>query len=171
MLRIFNIDKGFKSPDQMFRQRHIPVFLAFALNNMQHLPVEVQVLEFDIADFHAPEAAAIYQTDEQLVFQEFGTLKHTPDLFPAEDYRKFLYFSNGGKVQKTIRQTFGFQQKPQPVNGMLKIRLRRGSAPLLQFKKVILHLFRIQLGRQGFKMQRQGRHMTGIIVERSGTSS
>lgn len=152
----------------MFRQRNIPVLAPFSLYNMQHLTVKIQMLKFDIPHFHAAQSTAVYQTDEQFMFQEFGTLKHTPDLFPTQDYRKFLHFSNGGKVQKTIRQTLSFQQEPKTVYSMLKIRLRRGSAPPLQFKKIIFDLFRIQFGGQSSKVKRQGRHMTGIIIKGSG---
>lgn len=153
----------------MFRQRHIAVFLTFTLYDMQHLPVKIQMLKFDIPDFHTTQAAPVDETDQQFVFQEFRRHKHTPDLFPAQDHRKFLHLWNGGKVQITIRQAFGFQQKPQPVDSVLKVRLRRCFGALLQFKKIIFDLFRIQLGGQSFKMHREGCHMAGIIVERFGT--
>ena len=54
---------------------------------------------------------------------------------------------------------------------MLKVSLRRCFGALLKFKKIILNLFRVQLGGQGFKMQRQGRHVTGIIIKGSGAFS
>ena len=71
-------------------------------------------------------------------------------------------------MEVAVRQAFGFQQKPQSVNGVFKVSLGRSFGALLQFKKLIFDLFGIQLGRQGFKMQCQGCHMPGIIVERSG---
>jgi len=64
-----------------------------------------------------------------------------------------------------VGQAFCLQQEPQAVDGMLKIRLRRRFGALLEFKQIILYLFGIQLGGQGFETQRQGCHMTGIIIE------
>ena len=110
----------------MLRQRYITVFASFTLNNMQYLSVKIQVLKFDIPHFHAAQSATVDQADEQFVFQEFGGLKHAPDLFAAQDYGQFFDFWNGGKVEVAVRQTFGFQQKPQSVNGMFKVRMRRG---------------------------------------------
>ena len=110
----------------MFGQGNIPVFAAFSLNDMQHLPVKIQMLKFDIPHFHAAQSATVDQADEKFVFQEFSTLKHAPDFFTAQDYGQFLDFWNRGKVEVAVRQTFGFQQKPQSVNGMFKVRLRRG---------------------------------------------
>ena len=110
----------------MLRQRYITVFASFTLNDMQHLSVKIQVLKFDIPHFHAAQSAPVDQANEQFVFQEFGGLKHAPDLFAAQDYGQFLDFWNRGKVEVAVRQTFGFQQKPQSVNGMFKVRLRRG---------------------------------------------
>ena len=110
----------------MFGQGNIAVFAAFSLHDMQHLPVEIQMLKLDIPYFHTAQSATVDQADEELVLQEFSTLKHPPDLFPAENYRKFLDFWNGGKMEVAVRQAFGFQQKPQSVNGMFKVRLGRG---------------------------------------------
>ena len=92
----------------------------------QHLPVEIQMLKLDIPYFHTAQSATVDQADEQFVLQEFGGLKHAPDLFAAQDYGQFLDFWNRGKVEVAVRQAFGFQQKPQSVNGMFKVRLRRG---------------------------------------------
>src|SRR5690606_17276314 len=130
----------------MFRQRNIPVLTPFSLYDMQHLPVKIQMLKFDIPYFHTPQSTAVNQSDEQFMFQEFGGLKHTPDLFPTQDYRMLLYFSNGGKVQKTIRQTLSFQQKAKSINGVFKVSLGRCFGALLKFKKIIFDLFRVQLG-------------------------
>ena len=110
----------------MFGQGNIAVFAAFTLHDMQHLPVEIQMLKLDIPYFHTAQSATVDQADEQFVFQEFGGLKHAPDLFAAQDYGQFFDFWNGGKVEVAVRQTFGFQQKPQSVNGMFKVRLGRG---------------------------------------------
>ena len=110
----------------MFRQGNVTVFAPFTLNNMQHLPVKIQMLKFDIPHFHAAQSAPVDEADEQFVFQEFGGLKHAPDLFAAQDYGQFLDFWNRGKVEVAVRQTFGFQKKPQSVNGMFKVRLGRG---------------------------------------------
>ena len=49
----------------------------------QHLPVEIQMLKLDIPHFHTAQSATVDQADEQSVFQEFGTLKHSPDFFTA----------------------------------------------------------------------------------------
>ncbi len=87
----------------MLRQRYITVLATFTLNDMQHLPVKIQMLKLDIPDFHAAQSAAVDESDEQFVFQEFGGLKHAPDLFPAENYRKFLDFWNGGKMEVAVR--------------------------------------------------------------------
>ena len=107
----------------MFGQGNIPVFAAFSLNDMQHLPVEIQMLKLDISYFHTAQSATVDQADEQFVFQEFSTLKHSPDLFAAQDYWQFLDFWNGGKVEVAVGQTFGFQKKPQSINGMFEVRL------------------------------------------------
>lgn len=110
----------------MFGQRNIAVFAAFSLHDMQHLPVEIQMLKLDIPYFHTAQSAPVNQSDEQFVLQEFGGLKHAPDLFAAQDYGQSLDFWNGGKVEVAVGQTFGFQQETQPVNSMFKVRLRRG---------------------------------------------
>ena len=127
----------------MLRQGNITVFPAFSLHDMQHFPVEVHMLKFNIPHFHAAQSAAVDEPDEQFVFQEFGGLKHTPDLFPTQDHRKFLDFWNGGKVEVAVGQTFGLQQKAESVNGMFEVRLGRCFGALLEFKQVIFHLFRI----------------------------
>ena len=49
----------------------------------QHLPVEIQMLKLDIPYFHTAQSAPVDQADEQFVFQEFSTLKHSPDFFTA----------------------------------------------------------------------------------------
>ena len=49
----------------------------------QHLPVEIQMLKLDIPYFHTAQSATVDQADEQFVFQEFSTLKHSPDFFTA----------------------------------------------------------------------------------------
>ena len=49
----------------------------------QHLPVEIQMLKLDISYFHTAQSATVDQADEQFVFQEFSTLKHSPDFFTA----------------------------------------------------------------------------------------
>ena len=87
----------------MFGQGNIAVFAAFTLNDMQHLPVEIQMLKLDIPHFHTPESTPVDQSDEQFMLQEFGGLKHAPDLLPAENYRKFLDFWNGGKMEVAVR--------------------------------------------------------------------
>src|SRR5690606_16690233 len=143
----------------MLRQRNIRVLTAFSLYAMQHPAVKIKVVQFDTPHLHAAQPTAVNQTDEELMLQQFGTVKHTPDLFPTQDYRKFLYFSNGGKVQKTIRQTFRLQQKPKAINGMLKIRLRRSLAALLQFKKIVFYLLGVQFGGQATEMKRHSGHM------------
>ena len=110
----------------MLRQGNVTVFPAFTLHNVKHFPVEIQMPKLDIPHFHTPESTTVDQADEQFMLQEFGGLKHAPDLFPAENYRKFLDFWNGGKMEVAVRQAFGFQQETQPVNSMFKVRLRRG---------------------------------------------
>ena len=92
----------------------------------RHLLSSVLGVKLDIPYFHTAQSATVDQADEQFVFQEFGGLKHAPDLFAAQDYGQFLDFWNRGKVEVAVRQTFGFQKKPQSVNGMFKVRLRRG---------------------------------------------
>ena len=67
----------------MLRQRYITVFASFTLNDMQHLSVKIQVLKFDIPHFHTAQSATVDQADEQFVFQEFSTLKYSPDFFTA----------------------------------------------------------------------------------------
>ena len=47
----------------------------------QHLPVKIQMLKLDISYFHTAQSATVDQADEQFVFQEFSTLKHSPDFF------------------------------------------------------------------------------------------
>lgn len=59
--------------------------------------------KLDIPHFHIPESTPVDQSDEQFMLQEFGGLKHAPDLFPAENYRKFLDFWNGGKMEVAVR--------------------------------------------------------------------
>ena len=49
----------------------------------QHLPVKIQMLKLDISYFHTAQSATVDQADEQFVFQEFSTLKHSPDFFTA----------------------------------------------------------------------------------------
>lgn len=152
----------------MLGKRNITVFPAFSLHDMQHFPVEVHMLKFNIPHFHAAQSAAVDEPDEQFVFQEFGGLKHTPDLFPTQDHRKFLDFWNGGKVEVAVGQTFGLQQKAESVNGMFEVRLGRCFGALLEFKQVIFHLFRIQFRRQSSEVQRECRDMPGIIIKGSG---
>ena len=40
-------------------------------------------VKFDISYFHTAQSATVDQADEQFVFQEFSTLKHSPDFFTA----------------------------------------------------------------------------------------
>ena len=49
----------------------------------QHLPVKIQMLKLDISYFHTAQSATVDQADEQFVFQEFSTLKYSPDFFTA----------------------------------------------------------------------------------------
>ena len=58
-------------------------FFATAAFIEQHLPVEIQMLKLDIPYFHTAQSATVDQADEQFVFQEFSTLKHSPDFFTA----------------------------------------------------------------------------------------
>ena len=132
---------------------------------MQYFPIEIEVLKLNVSDFHAPQSAAVNQSDQEFVFQQFGILKHAPDLLAAQNHGQFFDFWNGGKMQVAVGQTFGFQQEPKAVNGMFKIRLGRGLASLLEFVEVVFDLFGIQFRGQSFKMQGQGGNVTGIIVE------
>ena len=68
-------------------------------------------------------------------------------------------------MELAVRQAFGFQQKPQSVNGMFKVRLWRSFGALLKFVEIIFNLLRIQFSRQSFKMQRYSGNVPGIIVE------
>ena len=155
----------------MLGERNIPVLTAFSLNNMQYFPIEIEVLKLNVSDFHAPQSAAVNKTDEEFVFQQFGILKHAPDLFAAQNHGQFFDFWNGGKMQVAVGQTFGFQQKTQAVNGMFKVRLRRGLASLLEFVEIIFNLLRIQFSRQSFKMQGQGGNVSRVIVESTFASA
>src|SRR5690606_21802847 len=87
-----------------------------------------------------------YLSVRTFMLQEFGGLKHTPDLFPTQDHRKFLDSWNGGKVEVAVGQTFGLQQKAESVNGMFEVRLGRCFGALLELEKVIFDLLRVQLG-------------------------
>ena len=74
-------------------------------------------------------------------------------------------------MEVAVRQAFGFQQKPQSVNGMFKVRLWRSFGALLKFVEIIFNLLRIQFSRQSFKMQRYSGNVPGIIVEGTPTSA
>lgn len=72
---------------QMLRQRHVAIFIAFALHYMQESSVKVQVAQTDVAYFHAPESATVEQTDQDFMLEQLGTLEHSPYLFTAQDNR------------------------------------------------------------------------------------
>src|SRR5690606_39773879 len=104
----------------------------FTLHNVKHFPVKIQMPKLDIPHFHTPESTTVDQSYEKFMLQVFGGLKHAPDLFPAENYRKFLDFWNGGKMEVAVGQTFGLQQKAESVNGMFEVRLGRCFGALLE---------------------------------------
>ncbi len=76
--------------------------------------------KLDIPHFHTPESTTVDQSYEQFMLQEFGGLKHAPDLFPAENYRKFLDFWNGGKMEVavSVKATGGLVQHGISISGV-----------------------------------------------------
>ena len=126
MRGLFGFDIFFQTPDQMCRKWQVAVFFAFALNHFQLLPVKIQILKTNIADLHTPKAAAVKQPDQNFMFQKLTARQHPPNLLFAQYHRKLFVSLDFRKAQVIIRQTFGFQQKTQPVNGMFKIRCGRG---------------------------------------------
>lgn len=70
-----------------------------------------------------------------------------------------------------IRQAFCFEQEAKPVNGVLKIRLRRCAAALLQFVEIIFNLLGIEFCWQALKVKSDRCHMPAVIIEGAGTSA
>ena len=70
-----------------------------------------------------------------------------------------MVFLDLGQMQIGIGQTFGFEQKPQAINGVFEISLRRGFALLLETKEVVQDLLLIEQGRNFAEVKRYSGYM------------
>ena len=75
------------------------------------------------------------------------------------------------KPKELIGKTFCFQEKSKTINRMFKVGLRRSFAEFLQFKKIFLHLFSIQIRGQTLKMQSHCCNMAAVIFKGFLTTS
>src|SRR5690606_17208042 len=110
----------------MLRQRNIPVLTPFSLYDMQHLPVKIQMLKFDIPYFHTPQPTAVNQTDVQKfpLRSNFCTSKR--GLHPQLCQSVFAVaktFNTSADWQNSLRKA-SFQRK-----------LRQSARRYLQFQK------------------------------------
>jgi hypothetical protein len=105
------------------------------------------------------------------MFEQLCMCKQGPYLLTAKDDGQLFGTSYGRKMQVLIRQSFGFEQEAQSVNGVFEVRLRRRMAALLQLVQIIFYLFRIELRRQALKVEGGGSNVTAIVVKGAGASS
>ena len=75
------------------------------------------------------------------------------------------------KSQERIGQSFGLEQKPQSVDGMFKIALRRGFGFFLEKKEIIMNLLRVEIGGEFTEVKRESGDVSGIIGKGTLTSS
>ena len=83
----------------------------------------------------------------------------------TKHYRQFFLSFNFRKTQIIVAQTFRFQQKPKPVNGVFEVRLRWRFRFFLKVKKVIVNLLGIQFCRNFPEMQRHRSDVSGVILK------
>lgn len=87
---LLGFEIGLHTPDGDIGKRDVAVLLALSFPNMEHLPVEIKVADFEVADFKAAQAAVVEQSDQYPVFEQFGSQQQPPYLFPAQYDGKFL---------------------------------------------------------------------------------
>ena len=93
---------GFAAESFFQRLSHAPVFVAFALYNVEELSVKVHVLQLYASYFHAAHAATVQEANENIMFEQLRMCKHSPNLLTAKDYREFGWLWNGGEVEGVV---------------------------------------------------------------------
>jgi hypothetical protein len=167
VLRRFGRDIGFKPPHQVLAQGHVAIFLTFALADVEHVAVEVQVRQADVAGFKAAQAAAIEQGQQHAVLEQLGGDEQAPDFLLAQhDRQRFIAF-DVGQLDTLVFEAFHAEDEAQAIDGELEVSLGRRVVFLAQQVEVIVDLVGVQLGRQAIEVQGQLGQVAGIIGKRA----
>jgi hypothetical protein len=154
---------GVKSAYQVLAQRHVAVFFAFALADVEHPAVEVQVSYPDVADLKAAQAAAVEQGQQQAVFEQLGSKEQAFYFLLAEyDGQGFIAF-DAGQFDALVFEPFHAEGEAQAVDSELKVSLGGRVVLLSQQKEVIVDLVGIQLGGQAVEVQSQFGQVAGVV--------
>lgn len=163
--RFFGGNVLLQTADDVVGKRHIAVLFSFTLHNVQHLAVEVEFAQADVAHFNAAQTAAIHESQQDFVLEQGGLGEQLPHFLFAEHYGQLFFVFDARQVQEGIIEAFAFEQEPKAVNGMLEIGLGGCFATRLQQVEVILYLLGIEFGRQAIEMHGHGRNVARVAIE------
>jgi hypothetical protein len=125
---LFSNQVFFKSADEHITKGHIPVLSSFALTDVQHLAVKVQVLEPEVSHFPATKATAIEQTEHHAVFEQFWGFQQQLDFFTAQDHGQLFWAFYTGQYHFQGFYITYFAGIAKAINGMLEETIGWGAA-------------------------------------------
>lgn len=148
----------------MFAQGNIAIDLAFFLGNKDRSALEVYVGQFQIAQFVAAESTAIQHSYDQTVLKVLGRFQKTSDFFLAQDGRQFKVPFDLGQGHAFGLHAHHLVGSPEAKNGVLKEAFGRGLMEFLAIIKVVFNVLYREFLRALFKVQRNVRQTSNVIV-------
>jgi hypothetical protein len=134
---------------------------------VQHPAVKVQVTEAEVAHFKAAQPAAVEQSQQQAMLQQFRRQEQAFYFGFTQHHRQGFNPFDAGQLNALVPESFHAEDKAQTVDGKLEVGIGSGGMLLFYEVEVVVYLVRIQLGRQAVEVQGQLGQVVGVIGKRA----
>ncbi len=154
---------GFQTPDQDVGQRDVAVFLAFAILDMEHLSIKVQVGNPEVPDLKTAKSTTIEQPDQYPMLEQAGGFQEPAHFFLAQDNRKLLASLDAGKFDPLVLHALDAVGEAQGIDGELEVRVRRGVVSPLDQMEVVVDPVGVHFGGQFVEVERKLGQVAGVV--------